>query len=87
MRQHVVLYSDKTVRLSFEEANSYIKLSIMDQSRDMGSVQILFIPKDGEFDLTRNSLRVAADAFNVAMETLTRALTEEEKELDLEMNY
>jgi hypothetical protein len=88
MRPYTVAYSDKTFFLSLKEDNAMFTLGLKDESKDFGGVQVMFIPSTNtDHEILRNALLNGVQAFNDAFKSAVTPMTEEEKELTLEMNY
>jgi hypothetical protein len=79
------VYSDKTFSLSFSEDNHSVTLSLIDESKDFGSVRVMFPTiNSADHETLRNALRNGVEAFNAAFNSVVTSMSEEEKELTLE---
>ena len=88
MRPYTIVYSDKTFYLSLKEDAHSVTLCLKDDIKDFGSVQVLFSTVVSEdHELLRNALFNATAAFNNVFQAALRPMTEQEKELTLEMDY
>jgi len=85
MRPYTIVYSDKTFSLSLKEDNHQFALSLKDETKDFGSIQVMFLTADSQdHEMLRNALRNATAAFNNVFQSAITPMTEQEKELTFE---